>query len=129
MSETPNQTPLDLPKASTRRRSDPSAAGSGSSAPTTIAEGRARLKRRRLTGQERKDVVAMARGMTGYGPSSPIWGKRMPVVLAEVLEHLDKLAKTSPMTTGQGKELDAARILVEELQKRIATGQIVGANS
>jgi hypothetical protein len=88
-------------------------------------------KKRKLTGQEYKDARDFARKTTGYNDSSPIWGKRMPVVLTDIETLMDNAREN----LGNGSygtamaELDAALELNRELQKRIATGQLIGAQS
>jgi len=92
-------------------------------APTSIAAGRARLKRRRLTGDDYRNQRAMARSVTGYDEKSPIWGKRLPVVLQEISDLLDKAQTTTgPDVLVKVREAEA---LVAELQKRLATNKLM----
>jgi len=88
-------------------------------------------KKRKLTGQEYKDARDFARKTTGYNDTSPIWGQRMPVVLTDI-ERLLQKAKDQIDNGSYGDGLaflDDALLLNKELQKRIATGQLIGAQS
>lgn len=88
-------------------------------------------KKRKLTGEDYRNAVKFARGITGYDDTSPIWGKKMVVVLAELLERLD----TTNGFINAGDLIEAldslkdAQTSVTELQKRIATGQVIKAQS
>jgi hypothetical protein len=93
-------------------------------APTVINLAAAR-KKRKLSGQDRKDAVEFARSMVGYNDTSPIWGKKLIVVLAELSEQLDEVEKA----LGSDSTIVEARTTVSELQKRVAFGQIMKAQS
>lgn len=87
-------------------------------------------KKRKLTGQDRKDAVKFARDMVGYDNTSPIWGKRLIVVLAEISDQLTQAradARTSPALAETS--IDGALQWVGELQKRVAFGQVMKAQS
>lgn len=59
--------------------------------------------------------------VTGYGNTSPIWGKKDVTVFAEIQEHLERLAAG----TSTGLELDQAIQLIKELQKREAYKRLI----
>lgn len=82
-------------------------------------------KKRKLTGQDRKDAVKFARDMVGYDSTSPIWGKKLIVVLAELSEGIDEIEKAF----GSASSINEVRQTVQELQKRVAFGQIMKAQS
>jgi hypothetical protein len=94
-------------------------------APTTIAAGRARIKRRRLTGDDYRNQRAMARSVTGYDETSPIWGKRLPVVLQEIDDLLEKATDKVTPLGDKVKAMDTAKTYVKELQKRLATNKLM----
>ena len=102
-----------------------------SGAPITIAQGKANLKRKRLTGEAYKQARDFARKTTGYNDTSPIWGKRMNVVLTDIETLMERIGTQ----IGNGDYADAedtlqlALGLNQELQKRIATGQLIAAQS
>lgn len=87
------------------------------------------MKRRRLTGAEFKEARKTARDVTGYDDTSPIWGKRMPAVLVEIGERIEKAHDQMNLGSyaNAHDHLNAANLLVTELKKRIATGQIIGS--
>lgn len=82
-------------------------------------------KKRRLSGQDYQDAKKFAQSMVGYDSSSPIWGKRQPVILGQIIGHLNDVEAS----IGVNSDLDAARVLVQELQKRVAFGQVMKAQS
>lgn len=82
-------------------------------------------KKRKLTGQDRKDAVKFARDMVGYDSTSPIWGKKLIVVLADLSEDIDEIEKA----LGSDSTVNDARTTVRELQKRVAFGQVMKAQS
>lgn len=86
-------------------------------------------KKRRLTGAELKQRTELARKMTGYGASSPIFGKQTPDVLVLIDAALgDALAALSAGDDQLTLQLiDQARAYAGELQKRIATRKIAFA--
>lgn len=88
-------------------------------------------KKKRLTGQAYKDARDFARKATGYDSSSPIWGKRLPTVLTEIEATLEKAGEEAD-TGNLIEALDGIRAALElnrELQKRVATGQLISAQS
>lgn len=103
---------------------------SAAPAPVSIATARAASKRRKLTGGEYKDARDFARKTTGYNDTSPIWGKRLidvlvgiEAILAQQIEYLNTGALPDQI------ELERALLHNRELQKRIATGQLIAAQS
>jgi hypothetical protein len=88
-------------------------------------------KKRRLSGQAFRDAQKFARDMVGYDNKSPIWGKRLIAVIGETNEQLEA-AQTE---FGAGNYADAeqhvnnAKLNMTELQKRLAYGQVMKAQS
>ncbi len=82
---------------------------------TTIAAGRAALKRRKLTGPEYKGIRDTARQMAGYDDKSPIWGKTTLAVLKEIHDLM-----ITPGSLGDANRLN------EELRKRFLSRQEIG---
>jgi hypothetical protein len=88
-------------------------------APMTIAEGRAKMKRRKLTTTEFKAARAQAITVTGYDSSSPIWGKQLP----EVLDMIDDAITAA----GHGTQsIQVARDLIAQLKARAVTRKLIG---
>lgn len=77
----------------------------------------AAAKKKRLSGQDRKDAVRFARDMVGYDSTSPIFGKRLPALCGEIIDLIDA-----------GDTL-TAKLWLQELQKRVAFGQVMKAQS
>lgn len=88
-----------------------------------------RGKKRRLTGAELKARTDQARSITGYSPSSPIFGKQTPDVLTAVDAFLRVAAADLNVNDipSARAEIEAARNYIEELQKRIATRKLAFA--
>lgn len=88
-------------------------------------------KKRKLTGQQYKDARDFARGVTGYNDKSPIWGKRMNVVLNDIEANLNDASRFLNSGDYMAAEtaIEAALKYNQELQKRLATGQLIGAQS
>ena len=87
-------------------------------------------KKRRLTGDDYQNAKKFAASMVGYDSTSPIWGKRLPVILAEVLERVeDAQVNIVGDPSAAQDELIVVKTLVQELQKRIAFGQVMKAQS
>lgn len=88
-----------------------------------------RGKKRRLTGAELKARTDQARAMTGYGPSSPIFGKQTPAVLGEIEGFL--ILADGELGAGSyaraADEIDRAIVYIRELNKRIATRKLAFA--
>jgi hypothetical protein len=110
--------PVGTAKTPTPKPATPTATPPGV---TSISVGRARIKRRRLTGDDYRNQRAMARSVTGYDEKSPIWGKRLPVVLQEIDDALTAAEKGGKGTP----ETDKAHLYVKELQKRLATNKLM----
>lgn len=90
---------------------------------TTIAAGRAAIKRRKLTGTEYKGIRDTARQMAGYDDKSPIWGKTTLAVLKEIADAISgPLGGASTHTT----DIVQARLLNEELRKRFLSRAEIG---
>lgn len=88
-------------------------------------------KKKRLTGEAYKQARDFARGVTGYGDTSPIWGKKLPEVLTEIEARLVE-AEHRIVAGDYGDAqmgVQAALEFNRELQKRVATGQLIGAQS
>lgn len=96
-----------------------------------IAEARSRSKRRRLTGEEFKNARDFARKATGYDASSPIWGMKMLEVLTDIERTLEDAKKSSAagFVSEVDDHLEHALLFNQELQKRIATNQLIGAQN
>jgi len=98
---------------------------------TVINLAQAKSKRHKLTGEAYKQARDFARGATGYNDTSPIWGKRLNVVLTEIETKLNYVSEA----LNDGRYIDAtddleqALLWNKELQKRIATGQLIAAQS
>jgi len=104
---------------------------SAPTAPTSIATARAARKRKRLTGEEYKSARDFARGVTGYNDTSPIWGQPMVNVLVSIATSLE-FAIDQIRTSGSGDylvALEEALTFNRELQKRIATNQVIAHQS
>ena len=104
---------------------------SAPAAPTSIATARAARKRKRLTGEEYKSARDFARGVTGYNDTSPIWGQPMVNVLVSIATSLE-FAIDQIRTSGSGDylvALEEALTFNRELQKRIATNQVIAHQS
>lgn len=88
-------------------------------------------KKRRLTGQAFKDAQTFARDMVGYDDTSPIWGKRLIVVISDVAQQLEDAATYA----GAGDHVNAeaslitAHTYITELKKRLAYGQVMKAQN
>lgn len=97
-----------------------------SAPPTPIKSRRAK---RRPTVQERINATNLARTLTGYNDTSPIWNKRLPEVLVEIEQNLD--TAITAIRSGSSMDymvlLEEALLLNRELQKRTATYKVVGA--
>lgn len=97
----------------------------------SLAAARAGHKRRKLTGEQYKLARDTARAATGYGPTSPIWGKTM----ADVLMTIENSLSEAEVAVQDGRYQDADDHLREgleynrELQKRVATGALIAALS
>jgi len=97
----------------------------------SLAAARATHKRRKLTGEQYKQARDTARAATGYGPSSPIWGKRMD----EILMTIENSLSEAEVAVQDGRYQDADDHLRDgleynrELQKRVATGALIAAQS
>lgn len=85
--------------------------------------------KRKLSGQAYKDARDFARSATGYNDTSPIWGKRMAVVLMEIESRLADGISTAIGGGDPIAELEDALALNRELQKRLATNQLISAQS
>ena len=107
--------PLEgLPVGKVKTAPEPAAPAPTAAPGTTVIPFR---KKGRLTGKAYTDARDFARKTTGYDASSPIWGKRMPVVFQEIRDAL------------AAGDIETADNLVSELQKRIATGLMIKAQS
>lgn len=98
-------------------------------APATVINLATARKKRKLTGEDRKNAVDFARSMVGYNDSSPIWGKRLIAVLAELSDQITELETDAITGVINTPALAQARTIVSELQKRVAFGQIMKAQS
>lgn len=124
-----------IPSATTKPARQAAAPVGGSV--VNLATAKAERKRRRLTGQEYKDARDFARRQTGYNDTSPIWGKRMPQVLTDIEAILAEVETivgafndvTSPGSLRAYDAIQTALQLNRELQKRVATGQLIGAQT
>jgi hypothetical protein len=114
--------PVGTAKTPTPKPATPTATPPGV---TSISVGRARIKRRRLTGDDYRNQRAMARSVTGYDETSPIWGKRLPVVLQEIDDLLEKATDKVTLLGDKVKAMDTAKTYVKELQKRLATNKLM----
>lgn len=110
---------------------------------TTVAQGRQRVRRARLTGQEIGRRREDARAITGYGPTSPIWGMTTAQITTDILGRFQaNEARTLALFTAidRGEVAEAARLYndlmevitgiretVGELQKREATNTLTFA--
>ena len=125
---TPEIDPATLPVIAPKAKRTPKAAAP---APTNIATARAASKRRKLTGDDYKQARDFARKTTGYNETSPIWGKRLNVVLVDI----ETMLVEADGNLSGGAYADAAAALAQalefnrELQKRVATGQLIAAQS
>lgn len=111
-----------LPVATAKPAPQPKAAPAAGGNVVNLASAK---KKRKLSGDDYKNARDFARSATGYNDTSPIWGKRMPVVLMEIEELLDLATKG----LGSGNEVEQALLLNRELQKRLATNQLISAQS
>ena len=104
---------------------------SAPAAPTSIATARAARKRRRLTGSEYKSARDFARGVTGYNDTSPIWGKPMVDVLMSIAALLEEYISDNGGTAHFAGHINIQQALTlnRELQKRIATNQVIAHQS
>jgi len=116
---------LPVATAKAPRATKPTAAPNGV---IDLSAARSERKRRKLTGQAYKDARDFARKATGYDDTSPIWGKRLPAVLTEIEALLD-LSESHPDFTSEVDRIERALFLNKELQKRVATGQLIGAQN
>lgn len=101
--------------------------------PTTLVvsstPNKSRRAKKRPTVQQRIDATNLARSLTGYNDTSPIWGKMLPEVLVDIERNLD----TAITAINSGSSLDYMVLLEEaltlnrELQKRTATYKVIGA--
>jgi len=100
-------------------------------APTSIATARAARKRKRLTGEEYKSARDFARGVTGYNDTSPIWGKPMVDVLMSIAALLEEYISDNGGTAHFAGHINIQQALTlnRELQKRIATNQVIAHQS
>jgi hypothetical protein len=85
--------------------------------PITIAEGRARVKRRRLTNAEFQAARIQATTVTGYDDKSPIWGKQLPEVVDMIEAEIDR---------GTAASLNTAKQLLGQLKARAITRKLIG---
>ena len=98
-----------------------------SGAPAPIAKGR---RKARPSGADLKAATEFARKQTGYNELSPIWNRKQIDVLVEI-ESLLALVD-SALDIGAQADPDAVRTalnLNRELQKRIATNQLIAAQT
>ena len=97
----------------------------------SLAAARATHKRRKLTGEQYKQARDTARAATGYGPTSPIWGHKM----SDVLMTIEATLSEAEEAVADGRYADAndhlrdALRYNQELQKRVATGALIAAQS
>jgi hypothetical protein len=97
----------------------------------SLAAARATHKRRKLTGEQYKQARDTARAATGYGPGSVIWGRMMSAVLVDI----ETMLTESEEAILDGRYADANNHLRDalsynqELQKRVATGALIAAQS
>lgn len=92
--------------------------------PITIGEGRAKIKRRKLTTTEFKDVRATAVAITGYSPTSPIYGKQLPEVI-DLIEAELRAGLTAPAPLAITHITDAIALL-DQLKARALTRKLIG---
>ncbi len=83
--------------------------------PTPIATGRANVKRAKLTGVEIQARRELARSVTGYDNTSPIWGQNTSTVVQRAL---------SSLRAGDQADLEQVELLLNELLKREATNTL-----
>lgn len=119
--------PTTLPVITPKAKRTPKATATGT--PTNIATARAARKRARLTGDDYKQARDFARKTTGYNETSPIWGKRLIEVLVEIEALLDFGTPNAHAPMTQKERVDQALLFNRELQKRLATGQLIAAQS
>lgn len=90
-----------------------------------------RGKKRRLTGAELKARTDQARSVTGYDRTSPIFGLQTPDVLRIIQANVDIACTVIEAAYGagapEGREIEHTRVLLNELQKRIATRKLTFA--
>lgn len=97
----------------------------------SLSAARANHKRRKLTGEQYKQARDTARAATGYGPGSAIWGQKMSHVLMTIENYLSEAEEA----VADGRYSDADDSIREaldynrELQKRVATGALIAAQS
>ncbi len=131
-SKTPATDPLaGLPAAgpSKPRAVKTSGAPAASGNVVNLTAAKAARKRKRLTGDQFKQARDFARSATGYGNTSPIWGKKMIEVLTSIETNLAQ--GIEDVLNGHASSgvvaVEKALLFNRELQKRIATNQIISA--
>ena len=95
-------------------------------APTPISKGR---KKQRLSGQSLRDAVEFARKQTGYNDTSPIWKQPLVTVLVAIeaeLVNAETAQNAGDIADAIGYTANAL-LLNRELQKRLATNQLIAA--
>lgn len=88
-------------------------------APITIGEGRARVKRARLSGAQFKAARAQAVAVTGYDATSPIYGKQLPEVIDMISEAITEAGKGAV-------SIQLAQDLLAQLKARAVTRKLIG---
>ena len=130
--KTPAADPLaGLPVATPKAPRTVKAAGAPAASGNVVNLGAAKAarKRNRLTGDQYKQARDFARSATGYNETSPIWGKRMTEVLTTVEAEIQE-AMNDVQVGNDADALDRlgrALTFNQELQKRIATNQVIAA--
>jgi hypothetical protein len=89
---------------------------------TNLATARAKIKRRKLTGTQFKDLRDQSRSVAGYDDTSPIWGR--PTI--DVLKEISDFLMPKPGTILIQLDVDRALGLNEELRKRFVSRTLLG---
>lgn len=85
-------------------------------------------KKRKFDAPKFQAAKKFAEDITGYGPNSPIWGKRLPDVLTiietNVRQAIDDINNGGADVARRTLEGDTLTV-IEELKKRLAKGAII----